>query len=237
MTGGSRGIGAEIAVELARRGCDVAITYARDVDAAQRVAARCETHGVSVVTVRYDLQAPESAPEVVDAVREKLGDPGVVMLNAGTWSGGRLERMDPERWWSVVESNIRGNHGLVRALLPGLRSAGEGSIVFLSSAVGLIGFPGDTAYASSKAAMVGLARSLAKELAKDRIRVNVLAPGFVETDMTAEVGDAARERIVGDLVIPRFGAPEEIAGAAAFLALDATYCTGVVLPVDGGWTL
>jgi 3-oxoacyl-[acyl-carrier protein] reductase len=237
ITGGSRGIGAAIAVELAGRGCDIAVTYARGVEAAEAVAERCRAHGVRAMATPFDLGRPDTAQDVVEAVREGLGPPRVVVLNAGTWSGGRLEHMDPDEWWSVVERNVRGNHALTRAVLPALREAGDASIVLVSSAVGLIGFPGDTAYASSKSAMIGLGRSLAKELARDRIRVNVLAPGFVETDMTAEVGEAARERIGRRLVIPRFGTPEEVARAAAFLALDATYCTGVVLPVDGGWTI
>jgi 3-oxoacyl-[acyl-carrier protein] reductase len=160
-----------------------------------------------------------------------------VVLNAGIWAGGLLERIDPGSWAEVVQRNLVGAAQLCRACLPYLRNGENPSIVLVSSVVGEIGFPGDTAYAAAKAGMIGLARSLAKEVARDKIRVNVLAPGFAETDMTAGVSESARRRIVDRTLLGRFGSPAEIAQAAVFLSEDATFCTGTVLNADGGWSI
>ncbi len=160
-----------------------------------------------------------------------------LILNAGQWSGGRLNATKPDAWWSVIETNLRGTVALARAALPHLANGTSPSIVLVSSVVGVIGHPGDTAYASAKSAMVGFGRSLAKEVARDGIRVNILAPGFVATDMTDAVPASARRRIEQDTVLGRFGTVDEIAKAAVFLSEDATFCTGSVLTVDGGWAL
>jgi len=183
------------------------------------------------------LDRPDGAGRLVEQTVTELGPLCALVLNAGVWDGGRLEAIDPAAWWSVIATNLGGAQHVVRAALPALRKGKEPSVTFISSAVGLIGFPGDTAYASVKAAMIGFARSLAKEVAPDGIRVNVLAPGFVDTDMTAAISSRARDRIAGEVVLGRFGTAEEVAKAAVFLAEDATYCTGTVLTVDGGWTL
>lgn len=237
MTGGTRGIGAAICSELVDRGVAVAFTYRRDVAAAQQVGDRLEQQGGRALALPFDLDQPASARVLVDATVAALGGIDSLVINAGVWDGGRLESIDAEAWWSVIATNLGGAQHLVRAVLPVLRGRNQPSITFVSSAVGLIGFPGDTAYASVKAAMIGFARSLAKEVAFDGIRVNVLAPGFVDTDMTAAISDRAREQIAAEIVLNRFGTAEEVAKAAVFLSEDATYCTGTVLTVDGGWTL
>jgi 3-oxoacyl-[acyl-carrier protein] reductase len=237
VTGGTRGIGAAICRELAARGTAVAFTYRSNADRARQVAADLEQCGGRVVALPFDLDQPADAVRLVEATVEHLGGLHSLVLNAGVWDGGRIEAIDPAAWWSVIHTNLGGALHVVRAALPALRAAEQASVTFVSSAVGLIGFPGDTAYASVKAAMVGFARSLAKEVAADGIRVNVLAPGFVDTDMTAAISARAREQIAGEIVLGRFGTADEIARAAAFLAEEATYCTGTVLTVDGGWTL
>lgn len=237
VTGGSRGIGATTALELGRRGIDVAITYRSGGEAAQALVERIAAdHGVAALAVRMDQADHRSVAGAVEEARAALGRIDHLVANAGIWRGGTLERLDDDAWWEVVEVNLGGTRALVKAALPALAERG-GSVVLVSSAVGLVGFPGDTAYASAKAALVGFGRSLAKEVAARGIVVNVLAPGFVDTDMTAAVSQSSRERIEGLTALRRFGRPEEIARAAAFLALDAGYCTGVVLPVDGGWTI
>jgi 3-oxoacyl-[acyl-carrier protein] reductase len=236
VTGGSRGIGAATALELARRGVDVAITYRSGLDEANALVDRITAeHPVRAVALPMDQGDRESVEAAVAAAREALGRIDHLVANAGIWRGGTLARLDDDAWWEVVEINLGGTRTLAKAALPALAERG-GSIVLVSSAVGLVGFPGDTAYASAKAALVGFGRSLAKEVAPRGIVVNVLAPGFVDTDMTAAVPASSRERIEQLTTLGRFGRPEEIARAAAFLALDAGYCTGVVLPVDGGWT-
>jgi 3-oxoacyl-[acyl-carrier protein] reductase len=237
VTGGSRGIGAAVATELVRRGLDVALTYRTGREEAEDLAARLRSaHGVRVLALPFSMDDPASGEAVVEATVAELGGVGTLIANAGRWAGGTLATMAEEEWCDVVGTNIRGMRGIVKAALPALAQT-AGSVVLVSSVVGLVGFPGDTAYATAKAAMVGFGRSLAKEVARDGVRVNVLAPGFVETDMTAGVPDAARAKITDRVVLRRFGEADEIARAAAFLALDATYCTGTVLTVDGGWSL
>lgn len=234
VSGGSRGIGAAITAALAQRGVRVGCTYRHGQDAAQKLAVDAPDH---VLPVRFDLDAEESATTAVNDVLSHWGRLDGVILNAGQWAGGRLTETDPASWWSVVETNLRGTVSLARSALPHLAQGISPSIVLVSSVVGLIGHAGDTAYASAKAAMVGFGRSLAKEAARDGIRVNVLAPGFIETDMTDAVSAGARKRIESATILGRFGTVDEIARAAVFLSEEATFCTGSVLTADGGWAL
>ena len=236
VTGGSRGIGAAVVRQLVARGIDVAFTYRGALDAAEKVLADCEGAPGRVTAFHYDLL--ESDPqELVRSTAVWGGGLDALVLNAGVWAGGRLTEMDPVDWWAVIEANLRGSGRLAAAAVPILNAREASSITFVSSAVALIGFSGDTAYASAKSAMVGLARSLAKEVGREDTRVNVLAPGFVETDMTAQIPDRSRAGILHATQLRRFGTADEIAQAAVFLAIDATYCTGAVLTVDGGWSL
>lgn len=237
VTGASRGIGAGIARELVGRGRRVACGYRSDPDAAWRVAADAGAAPDAVLPVHVDLADDASAERAVQAVVDTWGRLDALVCNAGQWHGGRLGTMDPDDWWRVVELNVRGTVAVARAALPALAKSDEPAIVLVSSVVGLIGHAGDTAYASAKAAMVGFARSLAKEAADDGIRVNVLAPGFVDTDMTAAVPERSRRAIADATLLGRFGTVEEIARAAVFLSEDATFCTGTVLAADGGWSI
>jgi len=234
VTGGSRGIGAAVTRQLAGRGLRVACTYRSGKDEAAALAADLAPN---VLPVHYELGVDESARSLVDTVVTHWGRLDSLVLNAGLWHGGRLEDLDPALWWQVIEATVGGAAQLTRAALPALRRGDNPGVLLVSSAVGIVGFAGDTAYGSAKAALIGFARSLAKEVGRDGVRVNVLAPGFVETAMTSGVSGKARDRITGDLVLRRFGTPEEVARAAVFLAEDATYCTGTVLTVDGGWSL
>lgn len=236
VTGGSRGIGASIVRLLVSRGASVAFTYRTEEDSASALVAACADGPGEACSVQFDL-ADGDPGLLVRTTVERMGGIDSIILNAGIWRGGRLSRLDDAEWWSVVEANLRGNVRLVRAALPSIEESSAGSVLLMSSAVGLIGFPGDTAYASSKSALTGFARSLAKETGRTGTRVNVLAPGFVETDMTAAIGDSPRSAIIERSVLGRFGTPEEIATAAVFLSEDAAFATGVVLPIDGGWTL
>ena len=234
VSGGSRGIGAAITATLAQRGVRVGCTYRHQRDGAEKLAADAPD---LVLPVHFDLGDEDSATSAVDSVLSEWGRLDTVILNAGQWAGGRLTETDPGSWWQVVDSNLRGTVALARAALPHLAQGISPSVVLVSSVVGIIGHAGDTAYASAKAAMIGFGRSLAKEVARDRIRVNILAPGFVETDMTDAVPIAARKRIEAATVLNRFGTVDEIAKAAVFLSEDATFCTGSVLTADGGWSL
>lgn len=234
VTGGSRGIGAGISRQLLARERNVACSYRTGREAAEKLQA--DAPGL-LLPVPYDTTAPGSATAAVETVLAHWGRLDALVLNAGQWDGGRLTTMEPDRWWRVIELNLRGIADLTRSALPALVQSPDPSIVIVSSVVGLIGHAGDTAYASAKAAVIGFARSLAKEMARERVRVNVLAPGYVETDMTAAISERARHGIADATLLGRFGRVEEIARAAVFLSEDATYCTGTVLTADGGWSL
>lgn len=236
VTGGSRGIGRACVLEFAARGVDVAFTYQRGADAAETVLEAAGNLPGRVRAFRHELLDGD-ATELVSGVVDSFGRLDSAVLNAGMWNGGRLGELDPDAWWRVLETNLRGNQRLAREALPSLLESPSGSLVLVSSAVALTGFPGDTAYASAKAAMLGFARSLAHEVGSQGMRVNVLAPGFVQTEMTSAIPDGSRERILRRTVLRRFGAAEEVARAAVFLSEDATFTTGAVLSADGGWTL
>ncbi|WP_433502844.1 SDR family NAD(P)-dependent oxidoreductase [Pseudonocardia halophobica] len=234
VTGASRGIGAGIARHLLDRGARVAGAYRSGREGVEKLAA---AYPDRVLPVRLDLADRDSAVDAVQQVRSDWGRLDSLVLNAAVWDGGKLTRMDPDAWWAVVETNLRGTAAVVRAAIPMLEQGGDASIVLVGSVVGDVGFAGDTAYASAKAALVGFARSLAKELAPKGVRVNVLAPGFVDTDMTAAVPRGSRDKIAEATLLGRFGTVDEIARAAVFLSEDATFCTGTVLAADGGWSL
>ena len=237
VTGGSRGLGAAIVRALAGRGLRVAFTYRERADLAEELCEElAAAGGERPMALRFD-QESETGEEVVVAVLERWGRLDSLVLSAGIWSGGRIDRLDPEEWWRVVEVDLRGVYRMARAAVAPLGEGPAGSITIVSSTIGIAGFPGDTAYSSAKAGLIGFGRSLAKELAGAGTRVNVIAPGFVESDATADVSDAARERLSSRLLIDRFGRAEEIGAAAAFLSEDATYSTGTVLVCDGGFSL
>ncbi|MCW2981385.1 MAG: family oxidoreductase [Solirubrobacterales bacterium] len=237
VTGGSRGLGAAIVRALASRGLRVAFTYRERADLAEELCEElAESGGERPLALRFD-QESETGEDVIAAVLKHWGRLDSLVLSAGIWSGGRIDRLDPEEWWRVVEVDLRGVYRMARAAVAALGDGPAGSITIVSSTIGIAGFPGDTAYSSAKSGLIGFGRSLAKELAGVGTRVNVIAPGFVESDATAEVSDAARERLSSRLLIDRFGRAEEIGAAAAFLSEDATYSTGTVLVCDGGFSL
>jgi len=234
VTGAGRGIGAAITRRLIARGVQVAGSYRTNAGGVKEAGARAPD---LVLPVPYELGNDNSARAAVATVTEHWNGLDGLVLNAGQWRGGKLEDLDDNDWWGLVQANLGGAAQLTRAALPALRAGASPSILLMSSVVGLVGHAGDTAYASAKAAFIGFARSLAKEVGRDGIRVNVLAPGFIETDMTAQVPNTARDRLTSEMVLRRFGTTEEVAAAAIFLTEDATYCTGTVLAVDGGWSL
>jgi len=211
-------------------------TYQSAQEQALAVTEACAGLTGEVSFLRHDLLGDDPQDLVTSAV-ERLGGLDSVVLNAGWWRGGTVSTLDPETWWRVVETNLRSTHGIARASLPHLEDSPAGSLLLVSSAVAVVGFAGDTAYGSAKAALVGFARSLAKEVGRTGVRVNVLAPGFVSTDMTAEIPDTSRDKILQRTVLRRFATADEMAASVVFLSEDATFATGAVLSCDGGWTL
>lgn len=236
VSGGTRGIGREIVHAFAARGLDVAFTYRSRPDLAERVTREAERYGVACVSAESDAAADDPV-RFVETIIDRFGRLDSVVVNAGIWRGGPIHELPEDQWWQVVNTNLGGAYRLARAVVPYVSQSPSGSIVFVSSVVGITGFPGDTAYSSSKAALTGLGRSLAKELARAGTRVNVLAPGFVESDMTAAIPDRARELIHRETLLRRYGEGSEVANAAVFLSEDATFTTGTILTVDGGFTL
>ncbi|HET7735899.1 MAG TPA: SDR family oxidoreductase [Nocardioidaceae bacterium] len=235
VTGGSRGIGAAVVRLLAARGVRTAFTYLRAPDSADSLAT--EFPGL-VQPIRYELGDLHSAEAAVEQVVATFGRLDTLVANAGVWDGGLLTRIDMDTWARVVTDNVVGTAQICRAAIPALEeSTGDRSITIVSSVVGQIGGAGDSAYASAKAALLALNRTLAQECGQGQIRVNAVAPGFVETDMTASLPEGSARRVVDQTLLGRPGRAGEIAGAIAFLALDATYCTGSTLTVDGGWSL
>jgi 3-oxoacyl-[acyl-carrier protein] reductase len=236
ITGASRGIGRAAAFEFAGRGADLVLTYSKGAEEIDQIAKELLAFEVEVGVHSLSMNEPESVRDLANEV--KNGGPlDALILNAGVWAGGRIEEIGEEEWWSVVQTNLRGTYLVTRALLPLLRKGSYSSITLVSSVVGIIGFKGDTAYAAAKAGLIGFGRSLAKELGSSQIRVNILAPGFIETNMTSAVSKQGRANISREVILERMGTPEEIAKCLSFMTFDATYMTGSVIVVDGGWSI
>ncbi|HTR75226.1 MAG TPA: 3-oxoacyl-ACP reductase family protein [Solirubrobacterales bacterium] len=234
VTGGSRGIGAAISRELNAAGADVAVNYRSDRAAAEAVLADL---GEGASAWQADVADGEAVSKMVDEVTARHGGLDVLVVNAGVWRGGPIDRLAPADWSLVVDTSLTGAYHLVRAALPRMKEAGFGRVIVVSSAIGLIGFPGDGAYAAAKAGLLGFVKSISKEGGRDGVTVNAVAPGFVETDMTGEVPERARERMLSRTSLRRPGTPEEIALAVRFLACEGSYVTGQTLVVDGGLSL
>lgn len=233
MTGGSRGIGAAICLALAGAGARVAVNYRSDVAGAENVRAQI---GAGASLWPADISDEAQVTVLARSVQASLGVPDVLVLNAAQWFGGRIEHLKPEEWSAVMRTSLDSAYYLCHELVPAMRVRKWGRIIVISSVVGLIGFPGDSAYATVKSGLLGLVKALAKELGRDGITVNAVAPGFVETEMTSHITEGARVALLGRCSIPRPGQPAEVADGVMYLA-RAGYTTGQVLVVDGGMSL
>ncbi|MFY9488671.1 MAG: 3-oxoacyl-ACP reductase FabG [Solirubrobacterales bacterium] len=233
VTGASRGIGRAIALRLARDGHDVAITYSNDADGAAETVRLIEAEGARCISVRADVRDVAAVSAAFDQVADQLGTVGVLVNNAGVRHDGLALRLTDEQWNATIDANLTGAFNCSRAALRPMVSARHGRIVMISSVSGIHGNPGQVAYGASKAGLIGMAKTLAKEYARKKITVNVVAPGPVETAMT----EGLVEKIAESVPLGRAGTPEEVAAAVSFLTSDdAAYITGTVLPVDGGMT-
>ena len=235
VTGASRGIGAACAAALAADGYDVAIGYASDAAGAAATAAAVEALGRRASVHAADVAVEEQAGAMVEAAEEALGPLDAVVLNAGITRDGLAVRMSEEDWSAVIDTNLSGAFYTARPALRGMLRRRAGSIVAISSIVGLIGNPGQANYAAAKAGMIGMVRALARESGGRGVRVNAVAPGYIATDMTASLADEHREALLAQTPLGRLGDPEDVAGAVAFLCSPAAaFITGAVLLVDGG---
>jgi 3-oxoacyl-[acyl-carrier protein] reductase len=237
VTGASRGIGAAVALKLASAGAAVAVNYAGSASAAQDVVDRITAAGGRAVALQADVGDSEAAAGLVESVLSELGGLDVVVNNAGITRDGLLMRMSDEDWSAVIATNLTGVFNVTRSASRHLMKQRSGSIVNITSVVGLVGNAGQVNYSAAKAGVVGLTKSVARELASRGVRANAIAPGFIETDMTAELSESIRSSTVDQIALGRFGAADDVANAVAFLASDdASYITGQTLAVDGGMT-
>lgn len=235
VTGGSRGIGRAIAVELAKAGVQVAIIYAGNTAAAEETLALVKAQGVQGMMIQCDVADGAAVEAMVKEVKDTFGSIDILVNNAGITRDTLLMRMKETEWQEVLDTNLTGVFHCTRQVSKLMIKQRHGIIINLTSIVGLVGNAGQANYSAAKAGIIGFTKAVAKELASRNIRVNAIAPGFIETDMTAILSDTAKEDILKTIPMGRMAKPEEVATVAAFLASEeAKYMTGQVLHVDGG---
>lgn len=238
VTGGSRGIGKETAVCLAKQGYDVVITYVSKEEAAKDTVSRIQEENVKGIAIKADAGNEEDASKVIKQAVETFGSVDVLVNNAGITKDGLLMRMKKEDFAKVLETNLTGAFNMTKEAAKFMTRAKKGRIINLSSVVGEIGNAGQCNYAASKAGIIGLTKSAAKELASRNITVNAVAPGFIETDMTSVLPDGVREQMLKNIPLGTFGKAQDVANLICFLASDkAAYITGQVINVCGGMVM
>jgi len=236
VTGGSRGIGRAIACQLALDGYDIAFCYNSNNDAAETVKEEIESNtGRRVLSMQCDVADFEAVKNMMETLEEQWGNASVIINNAGINSDSPLPLMKLEDWKSVVDTNLNSVFNVCRAATLMLIRNGSGCIVNMSSMSGVKGNYGQTNYAASKAGIIGFSKSLAKELGRYKVRVNVVAPGLIDTDMVSAMDEKMRKEIKKSILLKRIGSSEDVANAVSFLCSEkATYITGQTLQVDGG---
>ena len=235
VTGASRGIGRAIALRLAEDGANVAVIYAGSADKAEAVVNEITALGVNAKAYRCNVADSAAVNETVKAVTNDLGKIDILVNNAGITRDGLMLRMKDEDFDAVLDTNLKGAFNMIRACYSGFIRKKSGRIINISSVSGMMGNVGQANYSAAKAGVIGLTKTVAKELATRNVTVNAIAPGFIATQMTEVLSDAAKETALSGIPMKKMGRPEDIANAAVFLASDmASYITGEVLRVDGG---
>ena len=235
ITGATRGIGKAIAIRLANAGFDIALNYRKENDDLTNTKSEIEKAGVDCLPVQGDISSFEDCERIAKEIFDKFGKIDVLVNNAGITKDMLLMRMKPEDFSSVVDVNLIGTFNMTRNVVPYMVKARSGRVVNISSVVGIEGNAGQANYAASKAGIIGFTKSLARELGSRNILVNAVAPGFIETDMTAVLSDSVRDEIAKKISLKRMGTAEDVAGVVEFLCGEASsYVTGTVIPVTGG---
>ncbi len=234
ITGASRGIGKAVALTMGRRGATVVGT-ATSESGAENITNYLKENNIDGMGLPMDVTDADSVSAALAAMTDQVGAPTVLVNNAGITRDNLLMRMKDEEWDAIIETNLNSVYRMSKAVLRGMSKARKGRIISIASVVGVSGNAGQTNYAAAKAGIIGFSKSLAREVGSRGITVNVVAPGFIDTDMTRALPENAREALLGQIPLARLGQPEEIAAAVAFLASpDASYITGETLHVNGG---
>lgn len=235
VTGGSRGIGAAIALKLAENGANIIINHYRSEKEADDLAEKCRSFGVKVETIDADVGNFDEAKNIIDFCITIMGKLDILVNNAGITKDALLLRMKEEDFDAVINTNLKGSFNCLRHAAPIMLKQKSGKIISISSIAGIIGNGGQVNYSASKAGIIGMTKSAAKELGSRGITVNAVAPGFIETAMTAVLSDEVKEQMKNATALKRFGQAEDIANLVAFLVSDeASYITGQVITIDGG---
>jgi len=236
VTGGSRGIGKAIAQKLAETS-NVAVGYSNSKEQAVEVVNSIQASGGNAIAVQIDVTDNQSVEKCFELVEKELSSVEILVNNAGITKDNIFPRLKQDDWDSVIDTNLTGSFRVSQRAIKGMMKNKWGRIVFISSVAGISGNMGQSNYAASKAGMIGLAKTISKELGSRNITSNVIAPGYIDTDMTSFLNDEQKEDIIGQLSIKRVGKPEDIANMVSFLCSDESeYITGQVFPVDGGLT-
>ncbi len=235
VTGASRGIGKAIALKMGELGANVVINYSRDEKGAKAVLDELTKMGSKGIIVKSNVTSTDEVDDMIDKTIDTFGHIHVLVNNAGITRDSLLLRMKEEDWDSVLETNLKGVFNCTKAVTRHMMKARQGVIINISSVIGITGNAGQSNYAAAKAGIIGFSKSMAKELAPRGIRVNVVAPGFIKTDMTDVLDDKIKQGILSNIPLKRYGTPDDIAQVVAFLASDySSYITGQVINVDGG---
>ena len=235
VSGGSRGIGRAIVEKFVSQGAKVAFNYLKSKEKAMKLKEKLEAKGGKVLVFKKDVKIYDDMKEMVEEVKSKFGGLDIVVNNAGILRDKALMLMEEEDWNDVITTNLSGTYNLIRAAIVTLLKQKSGNIINITSVAGITGMPRQVNYSASKAGVIGLTKALAKEVGPYNIRVNAIAPGYIDTDMVAGIKEEQKERIIEMVPLGRIGVSEEVAKVAAFLASErADYITGQTITVDGG---
>ena len=238
VTGGSRGIGRAICLELAKQGVNIAVNYSGSKEKAEAVAEECRSHGVKAFAIQANVADSASVQTMVKTTIDDLGSIDILVNNAGITKDTLIMRMKEEDFDAVINTNLKGVFNCSKAVTRPMMKQRYGRIINISSVVGILGNAGQANYVASKAGVIGLTKSMARELANRNINVNSVAPGFIETDMTESLSEEVTTEMLKQIPLGKLGSPEQVAAVVAFLASEASsYMTGQTLHVDGGMVM